>query len=62
MLEEAGLGAKDMGKSLFSVWEDLFCAPNARHKNSLNKDDFGKAKKDVQLDIIPFSDPTYCRQ
>lgn len=41
MLEKAGVGSKDMGKSLFSVWEDLFCAPNSRNKTSVNKDDFG---------------------
>ncbi|KAK4510055.1 uncharacterized protein ATC70_006224 [Mucor velutinosus] len=40
MLKEAGLGKKDMGQSVFSVWEDLFAAPNARLKNSINKDDF----------------------
>lgn len=42
MLKEAGLGKKDMGQSVFSVWEDLFSAPNARLKNSINKEDFGK--------------------
>jgi len=42
MLKEAGLGQKDMGQSVFSVWEDLFAAPNASLKNSMNKDDFGK--------------------
>lgn len=42
MLDKAGVGSKDMGKSLFSVWEELFCAPNARHKKARNEDDFGK--------------------
>jgi chromosome transmission fidelity protein 18 len=42
MLQTAGVGSKDMGKSLFSVWDELFSAPNARHKTSVNKDDFGK--------------------
>ncbi|KAG1110739.1 hypothetical protein G6F42_015240 [Rhizopus arrhizus] len=44
MLKEAGLGQKDMGQSVFSVWEDLFAAPNARLKNSMNKDDFDNNK------------------
>ncbi|KAI8084232.1 P-loop containing nucleoside triphosphate hydrolase protein [Gilbertella persicaria] len=39
MLEQAGLGKKDMGRSLFSIWEDLFSAPNARNKTSLNRND-----------------------
>jgi hypothetical protein len=42
VLKETGLGQKDMGKSLFAVWEEIFNKPNARHKTSLNKDDFGK--------------------
>lgn len=41
MLAASGAGSKDMGKSLFSVWEDIFCAPNARNKTSVNKADFG---------------------
>jgi hypothetical protein len=45
VLEETGLGQKDMGKSLFTVWEEIFNKPNARHKTSLNKDDFGKNKE-----------------
>ncbi|KAI8644150.1 hypothetical protein BD408DRAFT_413795 [Parasitella parasitica] len=44
MLKEAGIGKKDMGQSLFSIWEDLFSAPNARLKNSLNKDDVDNNK------------------
>lgn len=44
MLKEAGLGKKDMGQSVFSVWEDLFSAPNARLKNSINKEDFDNNK------------------
>ncbi|KAI8365555.1 hypothetical protein BD560DRAFT_401862 [Blakeslea trispora] len=44
MMDKAGLGRKDMGKSLFSIWEDLFSAPNARHKNSVNKEDLDNNK------------------
>lgn len=44
MLDKAGVGSKDMGKSLFSVWEELFCAPNARHKKARNEDDFDNNK------------------
>ncbi|KAI9484496.1 hypothetical protein BDB00DRAFT_792827 [Zychaea mexicana] len=32
MLEEAGLGRKDMGKSLFSVWEEIFTAESGRKR------------------------------
>ncbi|KAI8369318.1 P-loop containing nucleoside triphosphate hydrolase protein [Radiomyces spectabilis] len=37
MLEQAGVGRKDMGKSLFSVWEELFSAPNARRQTSIDR-------------------------
>lgn len=47
MLDKAGVGSKDMGKSLFSVWEELFCAPNARHKKARNEDDFGKTRQQL---------------
>ncbi|KAG2212269.1 hypothetical protein INT47_001628, partial [Mucor saturninus] len=40
MLASSGAGSKDMGKSIFSVWEDIFSAPNARFKTSVNKADF----------------------
>ncbi|CEP12140.1 hypothetical protein [Parasitella parasitica] len=50
LLQEAGVGKKDMGQSLFSVWEDLFSAPNARLKNSLNKDDVGR--QEIQMLIV----------
>lgn len=42
MLTSSGSGTKDMGKSLFSVWEDIFSAPNARYRTSANRTDFGK--------------------
>ncbi|KAI8878823.1 P-loop containing nucleoside triphosphate hydrolase protein [Backusella circina FSU 941] len=45
VLEETGLGQKDMGKSLFTVWEEIFNKPNARHKTSLSRDDFDDQKK-----------------
>ncbi|KAI8975765.1 hypothetical protein BDF20DRAFT_914624 [Mycotypha africana] len=44
MLDKAGLGKKDMGITLFAVWEDLFNAPNARKKNAANKNDFATNK------------------
>ncbi|KAI7903695.1 uncharacterized protein BX663DRAFT_551381 [Cokeromyces recurvatus] len=44
MIDEASVGKKDMSKSLFSIWEELFCAPNARHKNSANKNEFDNNK------------------
>jgi len=35
-LSSTTVGKKDMGKSLFSVWEDIFWIPNARQKKSFS--------------------------
>lgn len=35
MLKEAGLGQKDMAKSLFAIWDELFCAIDARNHSSM---------------------------
>lgn len=42
MLDEGAFGRKDMGKSLFTVWEELFNAPNASKKTPAEKDALGK--------------------
>lgn len=42
MLDQTGLGKKDMSKSLFAIWEELFAAPNARNKTVGSTEDFGK--------------------
>ncbi|KAF7726259.1 hypothetical protein EC973_008969 [Apophysomyces ossiformis] len=37
-LNQAGLNQKDAAKSLFTIWEEIFNAPNARKKSSALKD------------------------
>ncbi|KAG2224906.1 hypothetical protein INT45_010855 [Circinella minor] len=36
MLEDAGLGRKDMGKSLFSVWDEIFNASSGRKRAAIH--------------------------
>lgn len=45
MIASSGAGTKDMGQSLFSIWKDIFSAPNARYRNSASRADFGKIEK-----------------
>ncbi|CAO3669965.1 unnamed protein product [Rhizopus microsporus] len=42
MLNEVGLGKKDMTQSLFSVWESLFCKPSSNQKTSIQIEKDGR--------------------
>ncbi|PHZ17356.1 P-loop containing nucleoside triphosphate hydrolase protein [Rhizopus microsporus ATCC 52813] len=42
MLNEVGLGKKDMTQSLFSVWESLFCKPSSHQKTSVQTEKDGR--------------------
>ncbi|GAA5794914.1 hypothetical protein HPULCUR_000262 [Helicostylum pulchrum] len=44
MIASSGAGTKDMGQSLFSIWKDIFSAPNARYRNSASRADFDTNK------------------
>ena len=41
MLEDAGLGRKDMGKSLFSVWDEIFNASSGRKRAAIHHHNHG---------------------